>query len=87
MMKYAAFFLMGALMAACVSFVAFDGVLADKPAQGAVVAEFVARYCHPDGKLDPNFQMGEAAALSRVSIKSGLQPMAWAEYLKCKSGI
>jgi hypothetical protein len=85
--KCVAFFALGSVVTGIASFVAFDGVLADKPVQGAVVAEFVARYCHPDPKLPETFRMGDAAALSRVAIKSGLQPMAWTEYLKCKSGI
>lgn len=86
-MRYAAIFALGALIAGLASFIAFDGVLAGKPTQRAIVTEFVARYCRPDQKSSPDFLMGEAAALSRVSIESGLQPMAWAEYLKCKAGL
>jgi hypothetical protein len=49
------------------------------------VAEFVSRYWHPEPDADQKFLMGEAAALSCVSIRSGAQPMAWAKYLECKA--
>jgi hypothetical protein len=85
--KYAAFFAFGVFVSGWVCLATFGPALDRRPTQKAVVAEFVARYCHPDGKQDPNFLMGEAAALSRVSIRSGLQPIAWTEYLKCKAGL
>lgn len=87
MMRPLAFFAFGALVAAIASVAAFGAVLEDRPAQRAIVEEFVARYCHPDKGVNDDFRLGDAAALSRVSIKSGLQPLAWAEYLKCKAGL
>lgn len=86
-MKYTVVFAFGALVSGLMCLAAFGSALDMRPTQKAVVSEFVARYCHPDGKQDARFLMGEAAALSRVSIRSGLQPIAWAEYLKCKSGL
>lgn len=56
-------------------------------AQDAIVNQFVARYCHPNDHVSREFLLGEAAALSRVTIESGLEPIAWAEYLKCKAGL
>jgi hypothetical protein len=85
--KYAAFFAFGAIFSGCVSIMTFGPALDARPAQRAVVEEFVTRYCHPNETLSEDFRMGEAAALSRVSIKAGLQPLAWAEYLKCKAGL
>jgi hypothetical protein len=85
--KYAAFFALGAIVSGWASVIAFGAVLDNRPAQHAIVEEFVSRYCHPDQSVNPSFAMGDAAALSRVSIKSGLQPLAWAEYLKCKAGL
>lgn len=87
MMKYAFFFVFGLFVSGFACLAAFGSMLDERKTQGAVVAEFVARYCHPNQKTDPKFLMGEAAALSRVSIRSGLQPIAWAAYLKCESGI
>jgi hypothetical protein len=80
--RYACFFSFGSFVAAFVVLAVFGAMIDERPAQSAIVGEFVARYCHPDQNSDPNFLIGEAAALSRVSIKSGLQPIAWAEYLK-----
>lgn len=77
----------GAIAAGVISVMVFGAVLDDHSAQRTIVEEFVARYCHPDRALSEAFLMGDAAALSRVSIKSGLQPLAWAEYLKCKAGL
>lgn len=80
-------FAFGAFVAGFFAVAAFGAALKDHPAQAAIVNEFVSRYCHPDVSLSEPFRMGDAAALSRVSIKSGLQPLAWAEYLKCKAGL
>jgi hypothetical protein len=85
MMKLTMFSL-GLLVSGLGSFMAFRAVLDDHQAQSAIVAEFVSRYCHPPAG-DQKFLMGEAAALSRVSIRSGAQPMAWAKYLECKAGL
>jgi hypothetical protein len=78
---------LGCLLGVAGSALAFGSALKDHPAQSAIIGQFVARYCHPDMRLPEDVRTGEAAALSRVSIKSGLQPLAWAEYLKCKAGL
>ena len=53
--------------------------------QRSIINQFVARYCHPNWSLPREFLMGEAAALSRVTVGAGLEPVAWAEYIKCKA--
>jgi hypothetical protein len=86
-MRSAIVFAFGALLAGCTCMTVFGAVLEGRPAQKAIVTEFVASYCHPSTAINESFQLGGAAALSRLAIESGLQPMAWAEYLKCKSGM
>jgi hypothetical protein len=82
-----AFLAFGVLVGGIFALAWVGAALDDRTAQRAIIEEFVSRYCHPDASLSEAFRMGDAAALSRVSIKSGLQPIAWAEYLKCKAGL
>lgn len=81
------FLIFGLFVGVLVSTAAFERVLDDRSAQRAIVDEFVAGYCHPDPSVNDAVRLGGAAALSRVAIKSGAQPFAWAEYLKCKAGL
>lgn len=87
MMRTALVAALSSALGAGASWLAFDPVHRVDQAQGAIIGQFVGRYCHPPKGANEDFLMGEAAALSRVSISSGLQPLAWAEYLKCKAGL
>lgn len=53
--------------------------------QRAVIDAFVTRYCHPKGS--PEYLAGELGILSKLTIETGVGPLARAEYLKCKAGL
>lgn len=54
-------------------------------AQRAILEEYVAAFCRPDMKHDPQFVIGSAATLSRLSIRTGLGSLALLEYAKCRA--
>jgi hypothetical protein len=78
---------LGALFGALLCAVVLDPRLSATREQRVVIDEFVARYCRPGEHLSREFLMGEAAALSRVAIRSGLNTTANIETAKCKIGL
>lgn len=53
--------------------------------QEVVLSEYLSIYCAQDDRHDPMFSIGAKAAISRVSVKSGIGARALVEYAKCKA--
>jgi hypothetical protein len=54
------------------------------PSTAAVMTEYATLYCRRDTHHDRMFQLGGAAAISRIVVKADLGKLAQLEYVKCK---
>ncbi len=73
------------LAVAIAAYVAVDPVGHFDPTQRLIFIEYLAVYC-PQKKPDkPEFAMGEAAVLSRLSLKAGIGGAALVESQKCRA--
>ena len=53
-------------------------------AQQEILEEYLSAYCRLDPLHSKDFQAGEMAVLSRLTIATGIGTLALAEYAKCK---
>lgn len=56
-------------------------------AQEAILDEYIAIYCHRPDREHIERWLGNAEAMSRISIRAGLGERALAEYALCKIGV
>lgn len=56
-------------------------------AQEAILREYLAVYCSPADRNHVERWIGNAEAMSRISISAGLGERALAEYALCKIGV
>ena len=87
-MKHAAIYILVCLLSVAgggaAAYLAIDPVSKADRAQKAILAEYLATYCHPDQDHLEAF-IAQAAALSRVMVKAELGDVALAEYAKCRT--
>lgn len=75
-------FLLGVLVTYCV----FDPRVHLEWPQEVLLEDYQAVYCHPQKPTDPmqaEFYLGEAATLSRLTIRSGIGSLALSRRLSC----
>jgi hypothetical protein len=76
-----------AMISAIVTYNATDPVSRVSQVQGAILGEYMEKYCrriHLTDRDAITAELGGMAAISRIVIKTGLGPLALAEYAKCK---
>lgn len=60
------------------------------PDQAAILREYLGVYCRAKPPIDDDrriFMAGMGAAMSRITIVTGLGEIALAQYVKCKIGL
>jgi hypothetical protein len=86
-LRVAAVVALTAALAASGTYVALRPAQKLNDTQSAVLAEYLAAFCRPDDRHDKSFLIGQAAAMSRIVVRSRLGVVALAEYTRCRAGL